>query len=267
MSAVFPPTPELPEPGYFSSSHLPRHYEFYGENKIMSLFQTYQRLESNKSRHSVPPLTKTPSTPKVSNRMCRLSDKVSLYRLLGFQFNDTGDKIPLHKKRGSFVYRTPADPRSFLEGILIQKQHFSPLMCKQVTWLSVPFTKLPEVSMYVIDLSGEKPKVIKMSPEATSMSPKGDSDSLKLWSCSRWLAHHIECPQFLKDSLGYLRSKCILPTVITVDVLGEMVIDVHAQSCVPDSVFNGTCYVEVAHQFDSDRPFYEESVQTVVIKD
>lgn len=235
----------------------------------MSLFQTYQRLESNKSRHSVSTLaTKPVAPPKTPNRMCRLSDKVSLYKLLGFQFNDTGDKVPLLKKRGSFLYRTPDDPRSFLEGIVTQKRHFSPLMCRQMMWVSMPFTKLPEVSMYVIDLSEDQPRVVKMTPDRILTSDKGDGDnSLKLWSCSRWLAHFVNCPKFLQESLEYLRRKCILPTVITVDTLGDTVVDVHAHSCVPDCVFSGTCYVEVSHKLDSRRPFYEWSVDTVVVKD
>jgi len=271
MSSVFPPTPELPEPGYFSSSRLQRHYEFYGENKIMSMFQTYRNLESNKSRHAVPPSAKkTVTAPKVTSRQCRLSDKVGLYKLLGFQFNDTGDKTPLLKKRGSFIYRTPEDSRSFLEGILTQKRHFSPLMCKSLMWLSIPFTNLPEVSMYVIDLSGEEPRVVKMTPAPTSVSVSSKNEgenSLKLWSCSRWLSHQVECPKFLKESLDYLRTKCVLPTVITVDVLGQMVVDVHPQSCVPDQVFSGTFYVEVSHKFDVDRMFYEQTVDIVSFKD
>ncbi len=272
MSAVFPPTPELPEPGYFSSSTSQfRHYSFYGENKIMSLFQTYQRLESNKSRHSVAPTTpKKKAQPPTVARRCSLSDKHALYKLLGFQFNDTGDKTPLLKKRGSIIYRSPDDSRSFLEGLLIQKRHFSPLMCKSLMWLSIPFTNLPEVSMYVVDLSAEEPKVVKLTPEPTSVDTwdktEGETE-LKLWSCSRWLSHSVKCPDFLRESLDYLRTKCVMPNVITVDVLGTMVLDLHAQSCAPDHVFSQTCYVEVRHESDLSRPFYEQSVANVNLKD
>ena len=270
MSAVFPPAPELPEPRYFSSSKLPHHYEFYGENKIMSLFQTYQRLESNKSRHAV-----TPSAPKkvvlpTVPRRGSLSDKRFLYKLLGFQFNDTGDKTPLLKRRGSILYRSPDDPRSFLEGMLVQKRHLSPLMCKSLMWLSLPFTNLPEVSMYVVDLSEGGFRSVKLTPVPTSVDlwDKEEGETkLKLWSCSKWLSHSIECPDFLRESLMYLRTKCVLPNVVTVDVLGTMVLDLHAQSCVPDHVFSQTCYVEVRHESDLSRPFYEQSVANVSLKD
>ncbi len=272
MSAVFPPTPELPEPGYFSSSTFQfRHYEFYGENKIMSLFQTYQRLESNKSRHSVTPgAPKKKVNPPTVARRFSIEDKHLLYKLLGFQFNDTGDKVPLLKRRGSIIYRSPADSRSFLEGLLIQKRHFSPLMCKSLMWLSIPFTNLPEVSLYVVDLSEEGFKVIKMTPIPTSVGIQAKDEGetkLKLWSCSKWLSHSVICPDFLRESLMYLRTKCVVPNVITVDVLGTMVLDLHAQSCVPDHVFSQTCYVEVKHESDLSRPFYEQSVANVSLKD
>jgi hypothetical protein len=273
MSAVFPPTPELPDPGYFSSSSSQfRHYEFYGENKIMSLFQTYQRLESNKSRHSVALATpkKQSGVTQAVTRRCGLSDKRQLYKLLGFQFNDTGDKTPLLKRRGSIVYRSPDDSRSFLEGMLIQKRHFSPLMCKSLMWLSIPFTNLPEVIMYVVDLTVEGFKVVKLTPQqgAVDTQDKEEGETkLKLWSCSRWLAHSVVCPDFLKESIDYLRTKCVMPNVITVDVLGTMVLDLHAQSCVPDHVFSQTCYVEVRHEADLNRPFYEQRVANVSLKD
>lgn len=236
----------------------------------MTLFQTTQRLESNKSRHAV--ALATPKKVSISTipRKCSLSDKRSLYKLLGFQFNDTGDKTPLLKKRGSIVYRNPDDPRSFLEGLLTQKRHFSPLMCKSLMWLSIPFTNLPEVSMYVVDLSEGGFRTVKLTPAPASVSlwnkEEGDT-KLKLWSCSRWLAHSIECPDFLSESLTYLRTRCTLPNVVTVDVLGTMVLDLHAQSCVPDHVFSQTCYVEVQHESDLSRSFYEQSVANVSLKD
>jgi hypothetical protein len=237
----------------------------------MNLFQSYQRLESNKSRHTVAPVApkKQVALPAVTRR-CSLSDKRLLYKLLGFQFNDTGDKTPLLKKRGSFIYRTPEDPRSFLEGILAQKRHFSPLMCKSLMWLSVPFTNLPEVSMYVVDTSGDSFRTVKLTPERGSVGiwDKEEGDTrLKLWSCSRWLAHSVSCPDFLQESLTYLRTKCIMPNVVTVDVLGTMVLDLHAHSCVPDHVFSQTCYVEVQHKSDLSRHFYEQSVSSVILKD
>ncbi len=266
MSAVFPPTPELPEPGYFSSP--PHQYEFYGENKIMSLFQTYQRLNPSAARQ-LPAVIPPKSSIPIPQR-CRISDKVFLYKTLGFEFNDSGDKAPLMKRRGSILYRAPSDSRSFLEGILLQKRHFSPLMCKSLMWMSMPFNNLPRVSMYVVDTREDAFKVMKLEPQqvATSLCDKKEGEvSLKLWSCYRWLAFKTTCPEFLENALTYLKGKCVIPSIVTVDVLGDKVIDLHANSCVPDLDFDRTKYVEVSHQFDETRMFYHQSVDSIFLKD
>ncbi len=259
MSSVLPPTPELPEPDHFSRPHQ---YEFYGENKIMSLFQTYQRLAPSAANSLK---SNAPSIPQ----RCRLSDKVFLYKALGFQFNDTGDKSPHMKRRGSFVYRS-LESKSFLEGILLQKRHFSPIMSRSLMWMSMPFSNLPDVSMYVVDTRDPGLKAVKIKPEqmcsGVDRRREGEVD-LNLWSCSRWKALPVPCPLFLHEVLNFLQRRCVISGIITVDVLGETIVDLHSYSCVEGLNFDKAGYVEVSFQFDETRPFYYQSASSIEVKD